>query len=85
MFQVSIVFITFVFMEFVAWATHKYVMHGFLWYLHEDHHVPSPCDKAWHTVNAIVISMNSNLKASSKLPQPTQINETILGKNFGPA
>ena len=26
-------------MEFVAWFTHKYVMHGFLWYLHEDHHV----------------------------------------------
>ena len=26
-------------MEFVAWFTHKYVMHGFLWCLHEDHHV----------------------------------------------
>jgi beta-carotene 3-hydroxylase len=25
-------------MEFVAWATHKYVMHGFLWMLHADHH-----------------------------------------------
>lgn len=25
-------------MEWVAWATHKYVMHGFLWFLHEDHH-----------------------------------------------
>jgi beta-carotene 3-hydroxylase len=25
-------------MEFVAWATHKYVMHGFLWVLHSDHH-----------------------------------------------
>jgi beta-carotene 3-hydroxylase len=29
---------TAVFMEFVAWALHKYVMHGFLWVLHEDHH-----------------------------------------------
>ena len=28
------------FMEFVAWFTHKYVMHGFLWYLHKDHHQP---------------------------------------------
>ena len=34
-----IVLTTFVFMEFVAWATHKYIMHGFLWFLHEDHHV----------------------------------------------
>ena len=29
---------TFVLMEFVAWAAHKYVMHGFLWVLHKDHH-----------------------------------------------
>ena len=28
----------FALMEGVAWATHKYVMHGFLWSLHEDHH-----------------------------------------------
>ena len=25
-------------MEFIAWATHKYIMHGFLWNLHKDHH-----------------------------------------------
>jgi len=25
-------------MEFMAWFTHKYIMHGFLWRLHEDHH-----------------------------------------------
>lgn len=29
---------TFAFMEFMAWFTHKYVMHGFLWVLHKDHH-----------------------------------------------
>ncbi len=29
---------TFIFMEFMAWFTHKYVMHGFLWVLHKDHH-----------------------------------------------
>jgi beta-carotene 3-hydroxylase len=29
-----------VFMEGVAWFTHKYVMHGFLWVLHRDHHQP---------------------------------------------
>jgi len=27
-------------MEFVAWATHKYLMHGLLWNWHEDHHKP---------------------------------------------
>ena len=30
---------TFCFMEFVAWFTHKFVMHGLLWKLHSDHHV----------------------------------------------
>ncbi|MFK7900716.1 MAG: carotene hydroxylase [Cyclobacteriaceae bacterium] len=33
---------TFFFMEFVAWFTHKYIMHGFLWYLHKDHHQKKP-------------------------------------------
>ena len=28
------------FFEFVAFFMHKYVMHGFGWYLHEDHHRP---------------------------------------------
>ena len=27
------------FMEFVAWFSHKYIMHGFLWKWHKDHHV----------------------------------------------
>jgi len=31
---------TFLVMEMITWFTHKYVMHGFLWYLHEDHHQP---------------------------------------------
>ena len=39
LFNVIIVVVTFFFMEFVAWATHKYIMHGFLWSLHQDHHV----------------------------------------------
>lgn len=25
-------------MEFNAWFTHKYIMHGFLWHIHKDHH-----------------------------------------------
>jgi len=29
---------TFLFWEFVAWFTHKYIMHGFLWVWHKSHH-----------------------------------------------
>lgn len=32
------VLITFVLMEGATWLIHKYVMHGFLWVLHRDHH-----------------------------------------------
>jgi beta-carotene 3-hydroxylase len=30
--------LTFFFMKAVAWFLHKYVMHGYGWFLHEDHH-----------------------------------------------
>lgn len=35
-------FIVFLLMEPVVWAIHKYVMHGFLWVLHQDHHQKYP-------------------------------------------
>ena len=35
---ILVFFSTYCFMEFMAWFTHKYVMHGFLWSLHKDHH-----------------------------------------------
>jgi len=31
---------TFLVMEVVTWCTHKFIMHGFLWVLHSDHHEP---------------------------------------------
>lgn len=36
--HILVFFLTFGIMEFMAWFTHKYVMHGFLWSLHADHH-----------------------------------------------
>jgi beta-carotene 3-hydroxylase len=33
-----IVITTFLLWEFVAWFTHKYIMHGFLWTWHKSHH-----------------------------------------------
>lgn len=35
-----VLIITFLGMECVTWLTHKFVMHGFMWYFHEDHHQP---------------------------------------------
>lgn len=42
MIALLIVITTFFSMEFMAWFTHKYVMHGIMWYFHEDHHVHEP-------------------------------------------
>ncbi|MCA6462140.1 MAG: sterol desaturase family protein [Chitinophagaceae bacterium] len=38
MIYVLIAFLIFFLMEPITWLTHRYVMHGFLWYLHKDHH-----------------------------------------------
>lgn len=37
---VLITIATFILMECVTWLTHKYAMHGFMWYFHRDHHQP---------------------------------------------
>jgi len=37
-FNIAITIFTFLVMEFVAWFTHKYIMHGMLWNVHLDHH-----------------------------------------------
>jgi beta-carotene 3-hydroxylase len=39
---ILIVLATFFIMEGITWLTHRYIMHGFLWYLHQDHHQKGP-------------------------------------------
>lgn len=39
---VLITLATFIVMEGITWLTHRFIMHGFLWYLHEDHHKKGP-------------------------------------------
>jgi beta-carotene 3-hydroxylase len=39
-FFIALVLASFAGMEVVAYYTHKYVMHGFLWSLHKSHHRP---------------------------------------------
>lgn len=42
MIYVLVTLLVFIVMEGITWLTHRYVMHGFLWYLHEDHHQKGP-------------------------------------------
>ena len=41
-FFIFIVLAAFFTMEGITWLTHRFVMHGFLWYLHRDHHQKGP-------------------------------------------
>ena len=43
---IAIFIFTFIAMELAAFLLHKYVMHGFLWSLHQDHHVRNK-DRKW--------------------------------------
>lgn len=36
---ILLVILSFILMEFFAWFSHRYIMHGFLWKWHKDHHI----------------------------------------------
>ncbi|MBK6610092.1 MAG: sterol desaturase family protein [Sphingobacteriales bacterium] len=36
--KILIIILVFILMEGATWLIHKYIMHGFLWVLHKDHH-----------------------------------------------
>lgn len=46
-------------MEAVAWATHRYVMHGPLWSLHESHHRPGRRGLEKNDLFALLFSLPS--------------------------
>ena len=52
---------TFIFMEGVAWFTHKYVMHGFLWSWHKSHHKKHNHFLEMNDLFAVVFSIPSIL------------------------
>ncbi len=42
MIYATLTILTFLTMEGITWCTHKFVMHGLMWYFHDDHHNPHP-------------------------------------------
>ncbi len=58
-FYVLIALATFLFMDVVAWFTHKYVMHGFLWILHKDHHMLQKKRFEWNDLFALMFAVPS--------------------------
>lgn len=56
---ILIVIATFLFWEFVAWFTHKYIMHGVLWTWHKSHHTVHPHTLERNDLFAFVFSVPS--------------------------
>lgn len=52
-----LVLTAFLFMEFVAWFSHKYIMHGFLWILHKDHHIRDGRRVEWNDAFAVIFAL----------------------------
>lgn len=50
---------TFLFWEFVAWFTHKYIMHGVLWTWHKSHHTVHNSVLERNDLFALVFSLPS--------------------------
>lgn len=50
---------TFLFWEFVAWFSHKYIMHGFLWTWHKSHHTVHDHKLERNDLFAVVFSLPS--------------------------
>ena len=61
LFNILLVIGTFFFMEGVAWFTHKYVMHGFLWSWHRSHHKVHGHALEMNDLFAVVFSIPSIL------------------------
>lgn len=58
---IIIIIAAFLFMEFMAWFTHKYVMHGFMWFFHKDHHIRDGRKIEWNDVFAVIFAIPSIL------------------------
>jgi beta-carotene 3-hydroxylase len=48
---------TFLFWELIAWFTHKYIMHGFLWCWHRSHHTAHDHQLEKNDLFALVFSL----------------------------
>ncbi len=66
---VLLVLAAFFFMEFMAWFTHKYVMHGFLWILHKDHHTREHHPFEWNDIFALIFAVPSMVLIILGLPE----------------
>ena len=57
--NILLIIIAFAGMEAVAWFTHRYVMHGFMWFLHRDHHQKHKGFFEWNDLFVVMFAIPS--------------------------
>lgn len=77
------IIITFFIMEGVAWGMHKYIMHGFFWNLHEDHHNKKKKPHSFFERNDSFFLFFSVLAASSFISSSLIGSTILLGMGIG--
>ncbi len=62
--------VTFIGMEGIAWLTHKYIMHGFMWRWHQSHHVHHNDKVEKNDLFSVVFGISSTLTiiAGAEIP-----------------
>ena len=79
-FKILLVVGAFLFMEFMAWFTHKYVMHGFMWFFHKDHHIRDGRKVERNDIFALIFALPSILLIYFGV---TQANDYLLSIGIG--
>jgi len=63
--QVLVFLLVFCSFELVAWFSHKYIMHGFLWVLHKDHHKKD--HNSWFERNDLFFLIYASMSIASTI------------------
>jgi len=68
-YYIAAIVLAFLGMEIIAWFVHKYIMHGFLWSIHRDHHTREHAPLEWNDIFATIFAVPSILLISFNIPE----------------
>jgi beta-carotene 3-hydroxylase len=73
-----IALVAFVAMEFVSYLAHRYVYHGFMWFLHKSHHTPREGLFEWNDLFPVFFASVTIVLMFVGLSSPTGIDLVAL-------
>ena len=73
-----IALVAFVCMEFVSYLAHRYVYHGFMWFLHKSHHTPRKGAFEWNDLFPVFFASVTMVLMFIGLSNPSGIDLVAL-------